>query len=220
MFFGTVSTVQDCVFGKRFAGGDSSPLDARERGGCNEAGAAADGSLGTRRAHFTKCPNRPAVSPQVDYLDRRGRNGKAKRGRPPGRRMQCDWRCGARLTASAMRMHFTRCSRRSWVRMLKNATQARGRSTQGRAVSQRRNGEVLSNTPPFFENCEAPNPCGSRLPPAPPSLTISVWNQSALSAADKRKSPGSASAPACSRRLGAALADCENILFWSRVHFT
>src|SRR5580692_2585032 len=38
------------VFGKRFSRRDSSPADARARGGCNAAGAAAAGSLGTRCA--------------------------------------------------------------------------------------------------------------------------------------------------------------------------
>jgi hypothetical protein len=71
------------------------------------------------RAHFTRCPKRPAES---DDLARRpthlallnqilGRS-KPKRGRPPGRRMLCGWRCGARVTASGMRKHFTLCSKR------------------------------------------------------------------------------------------------------------
>jgi hypothetical protein len=64
------------------------------------------------RAHFTKCPNRPAALPQVKYLDRRWRNLQAKRGRPPGGRMLCGWRCGARLTAGQMRPHFTICPQR------------------------------------------------------------------------------------------------------------
>ena len=36
-----------------------------------------------------------------------GRNLQAKCGRPPGPRMLCGWRCGARLTASQTRAHFT-----------------------------------------------------------------------------------------------------------------
>jgi hypothetical protein len=36
------------------------------------------------RAHFTRCPNRPAGLPQVNSLDRRGKNSKAKRGTPAG----------------------------------------------------------------------------------------------------------------------------------------
>ena len=46
------------------------------------------------RAHFTRCPNRPAASPPMNHLDGRNRNCKAKRGRPPWRRMLCVWRCG------------------------------------------------------------------------------------------------------------------------------
>jgi hypothetical protein len=64
------------------------------------------------RAHFLICPKRPAA---CDHVDRRGRNLNAKRGRPPGRRMLCGWRCGALLTASQMRIHFTKCSGRPWV---------------------------------------------------------------------------------------------------------
>ena len=60
------------------------------------------------RAHFTKCPKRPVASPPMNHLDGRNRNCKAKRGRPPGRRMLC----GARLTASQMRTHFTKCRKR------------------------------------------------------------------------------------------------------------
>jgi hypothetical protein len=52
------------------------------------------------RAHFTRCPNRPAALPQVNSLDRRGKNSKAKRGRPPGRRMPCGWRCGTRCSVT------------------------------------------------------------------------------------------------------------------------
>ena len=77
------------------------------------------------RAHFTICPNRPAISdgvlqPAALVVADRGlpdqnepeRRPGAKRGRPPGRRMPCGWLCGAELTASQMRTHFTRCSRR------------------------------------------------------------------------------------------------------------
>ena len=64
------------------------------------------------RAHFTICPKRPAPpeggAPLVKVL----KNSKAKRGRPPGLRMQCGWRCCAKLTASRMRKHFTACSNR------------------------------------------------------------------------------------------------------------
>jgi len=61
------------------------------------------------RAHFTRCPNRPAVVPQVNSLDRRGKNSKAQRGRPPGRRMPCGWPRGSRLTASRMRAASPGC---------------------------------------------------------------------------------------------------------------
>ncbi len=77
------------------------------------------------RAHFTICPNRPAISdgvlqPAALVVADRGlpdqnepdRRQQAKRGRPTGRRMPCGWLCGAELTASQMRTHFTRCSRR------------------------------------------------------------------------------------------------------------
>lgn len=33
-------------------------------------------------------------------------------GRPSGPRMPCGWRCGAKLTASEMRRHFTDCPKR------------------------------------------------------------------------------------------------------------
>lgn len=33
-------------------------------------------------------------------------------GRPNGPTMPCGWRCGARLTATEMRPHFTDCPRR------------------------------------------------------------------------------------------------------------
>jgi hypothetical protein len=47
------------------------------------------------RAHFTICPKRPAGS---EHLDRRGRSLNVRRGRPPGPRTPCGWRCGSRLT--------------------------------------------------------------------------------------------------------------------------
>ena len=73
------------------------------------------------RAHFTICPQRPATADGV----RRPASGiglvnkvlgrsKVKRGRPPGPRMLCGWGCGAKLTASQIRGHFTKCSRRPW----------------------------------------------------------------------------------------------------------
>jgi hypothetical protein len=37
------------------------------------------------------------------------RNSKAKRGRPPGRRMLCGWGRGEQLTGRRMRAHFTTC---------------------------------------------------------------------------------------------------------------
>jgi hypothetical protein len=61
------------------------------------------------RAHFTLCPRRSASS---EHGDRRGRNSKAKRGRPQGRRMKCGWRCGARLTGRQMRAHSATCPKR------------------------------------------------------------------------------------------------------------
>lgn len=81
------------------------------------------------RAHFTGCPNRPAISDlvarpsrfvpidvglpaQSGPASRKPGTSKIKRGRPPGRRMPCGWRCGARLTASELRRHFTKCPRR------------------------------------------------------------------------------------------------------------
>jgi hypothetical protein len=70
------------------------------------------GTSHVMRALFTRCPNRPAALPQVNSSDRRGKNSNAKRGRPPGRRMPCGWRCGSRLTASQMRAHFTICPKR------------------------------------------------------------------------------------------------------------
>jgi hypothetical protein len=33
-------------------------------------------------------------------------------GRSPGPRMACGWQCGASVTASEMRSHFTNCPRR------------------------------------------------------------------------------------------------------------
>jgi hypothetical protein len=52
------------------------------------------------RAHFTIYPERPTAS---DRVDRRWKNSTSKRGRPPGRRMPCGWRCAAQLTASRIR---------------------------------------------------------------------------------------------------------------------
>jgi hypothetical protein len=75
------------------------------------------------RTHFTICPKRPAISDHVrrasphraagsGQTNKRLRRSKAKRGRPPGRRMPCGWLCGAKLTASQIRGHFTECWRR------------------------------------------------------------------------------------------------------------
>jgi hypothetical protein len=47
------------------------------------------------RAHFTICPKRPAS----EYRDRRGRCLKVMRGRPPGRRILCGWRCATGAAA-------------------------------------------------------------------------------------------------------------------------
>src|SRR6202041_1151174 len=57
--------------------------------------------------HFTISPNRPAAS---EHQNRRGKNSKVKRGRPPGPRMLCGWRHDDEITASRMRAHFTACA--------------------------------------------------------------------------------------------------------------
>jgi len=75
-------------------------------------GAAAPTTRHEMRAHFTRCPNRPAVSPPVNHRDERSKNGNAKRGRPPGPRMRCGWDCGAQLTGRQVRAHFTICAKR------------------------------------------------------------------------------------------------------------
>ena len=59
-------------------------------------------------AHFTICAKGLAA---FEHRDRREKRPKAKRGRPSGRRMQCGRHCGAKLTASLMRTHFTACSK-------------------------------------------------------------------------------------------------------------
>ena len=64
------------------------------------------------RAHFTRCPKRPAAADRVAGKNTAQEDAKTKRGRPPGSRMLCGWRCGAQLTATRMRTHFAECSRR------------------------------------------------------------------------------------------------------------
>lgn len=92
------------------------------------------------RPHFTRCPKWPTVSdlkrrrwpleptglvltqdqcgsasPNTGYQGQKRAQPnevKVKRGRPPGRRMACGWRCGTQLTASDMRKHFTECPKR------------------------------------------------------------------------------------------------------------
>lgn len=49
---------------------------------------------------------------------------KATAGRPTGPTMPCGWKCGAHLTATAMREHFTSCENRP-----------RGRFVEGRDIS-------------------------------------------------------------------------------------
>ncbi len=51
------------------------------------------------RAHFTRCPHRPADLPQVNYLDRPRRNWKAKPGRRRG--VEC---CAAGVAAPDSRL--------------------------------------------------------------------------------------------------------------------
>ena len=70
------------------------------------------------RAHFTTCPKRPVTSDGVAVQNKVLTKLKAKRGHPPGRRMPCGWGCGAHLTASEMRRHFTECRNRPAVRNL------------------------------------------------------------------------------------------------------
>ena len=81
------------------------------------------------RGHFTICPKRLSIPDQVDQFSPlvpaglgltvrcgpvapRFGNAKIKRGRPAGPRMPCGWRCGAKLTASELRKHFTKCPKR------------------------------------------------------------------------------------------------------------
>ena len=142
------------MFGKRFADRDSNPAAPREGDGSSAAGGCGSRLTGQEmRAHFTECPNRPAALPQVNSLDGRGRNSKAKRGRPPGRRMLCGWRCGAPLTASHMRTHFTHCPRQPWgLKGEKCAPGARGDAgrCRVRADSQYRNGGIYVKAPSLF----------------------------------------------------------------------
>jgi hypothetical protein len=49
------------------------------------------------RAHFTKCPNRPAASGDVE---RRWRTFKVKRGLPAGPLMKYGWGCGQGRTGA------------------------------------------------------------------------------------------------------------------------
>ena len=42
-------------------------------------------------------------------------------GRPVGPKMPCGWGCGAKLTASEMREHFTRCPKHPKSEVTKNA---------------------------------------------------------------------------------------------------
>jgi len=75
------------------------------------------------RAHFTICPKRPTNTESAHRIwppsaaslglaTGKPVRSKPRRGRPPGLRMQCGWHCGAKLTASQMRKHFTNCPRR------------------------------------------------------------------------------------------------------------
>lgn len=61
------------------------------------------------RAHFTRCPKRPAGS---EHVNPRRRNSKFKRGRPLGPRTTCGWGSGAKLTERDMRAHLTICTKR------------------------------------------------------------------------------------------------------------
>jgi hypothetical protein len=56
---------------------------------------------------------------------------------PTGRRMLCAWRCGARLAASQMRTHFTKCSRRE---IRQHARQPLGNSARATVAYLRRPG--------------------------------------------------------------------------------
>ena len=122
MFFGPVSTVCEPS-----SGVDLIPfhLIGRPRGPQMACGWGCGACLTEHqmRTHFTICPKRPAISDHVrrasphraagsGQTNKRLRRSKAKRGRPPGRRMPCGWLCGAKLTASQIRGHFTECWRR------------------------------------------------------------------------------------------------------------
>jgi hypothetical protein len=63
-----------------------------------------------RTSPYARSGRRPS-----DHGEPASGNPQAKRGRPPGRRMLCGWRCGSKLTASGMRSHFVNCARRPWV---------------------------------------------------------------------------------------------------------
>ena len=80
---------------------------------------------------------RGSAAAKSDYggrLRRPLRNGtersKAKRGRPPGRRMPCGWGCGSQLTASHMRTHFTDCRNGPAINVCHSAWGAGRRQTE------------------------------------------------------------------------------------------
>ena len=64
---------------------------------------------------------------------------KVKRGRPLGPKMPFGWSCGSQLTASEMRLHFTRCSKRpkraQWMTRMRCRCCAAGYESPVEAVS-------------------------------------------------------------------------------------
>jgi hypothetical protein len=110
------------------------------------------------RGHFTRCLKRPADLPQVNYLDRRRRNWKAKPGRQPGPRMLCGWRCGARLAACGRISITARCGR--GLEVLEGSSPHRAKLRGGArsrisADPDRASGRFVSGPPPSSRNSAA-----------------------------------------------------------------
>jgi len=84
-----------------------------QQAGCGRTARAADEMrLGLRN------PTYRATCARTSQYTRSGRQpptkwtAESKRGRQPGRRMLCGWRCGAEHTGYQMRAHFTLCPNR------------------------------------------------------------------------------------------------------------